>query len=34
MTPALWLIFGVVAVGSVLLIAVAVATAPRNQDDR
>ncbi len=32
MTPTLWLVFALVAIGSTLLIAVALATAPRNKD--
>lgn len=32
MTPALWFVFAVVGIGSALLIALAIATAPRNKD--
>lgn len=34
MTPALWLIFALVGIGSIALIAIALLTAPRNDEDQ
>lgn len=33
MTPSLWFIFALVAVGSLALLGIGLATAPRNKDD-